>query len=71
MNGPVIFLSSRESLRLPNSGEAADTFEKAWEGGFSSGNDNRTITDLCVTAVSLAHDDLGGVGGYVADKLTS
>ena len=26
-------------------------------GGFSSGNDNRTITDLCVTTVSLAHDD--------------
>ena len=49
--------SSRESLGLPHSGEAADTFEKSWEGGCSSGNDYRTITYFCVTTVSLAHDD--------------
>ena len=55
--GQAKFFSSRESLRLTNSGKAADTFEKAWEGGFSSGNDYRTITDFCVTTVSLAHDD--------------
>ena len=52
-----VVCSSRESLGLIHSGEAADTFEKAWEVGFRSGKDYRTITYLCVTAVSLAHDD--------------
>ena len=28
-----VVCSSRESLGQPHSGEAADTFEKAWEGG--------------------------------------
>ena len=52
-----VVCSSRESLGLNNSGEADDTFENAWEGGFISGNDYRTITDFCVTTVLLAHDD--------------
>ena len=39
--------------------------EKAWGVGFSSGNDYRKITYLCVMTVSLAHDDWGVVGGFV------
>ena len=55
---PGKFLCSiRESLGLPNSGEAADTFEKDWAGGFSSVNDYITITDLCVTALLFELDD--------------
>ena len=49
--------SRRESLGLTHSGKAADTFEKAWEGGCISGIDYRTIIDLYVIIVSLAHDD--------------
>ena len=49
--------SSRELLGLPNSGEAADTFEKAWDGGFNLGNYYRTIPDFGVTTLSLAHND--------------
>ena len=52
-----IVCSSRESLELPHSGEVVDTCENACEGGLSSGNDNRKITDLFVTALLLAHDD--------------
>ena len=49
--------SSRESLGLPHLGKAADTFEKAWEGGFISGKNYIIITDLCVTTLLLPHDD--------------
>ena len=52
-----VVCSSIESLGMPHLVEVADTFEKAWEGGCRSGNDYRIITDLCVTTVSLAHDD--------------
>ena len=55
-SGKVV-CSSRESLGLTHSGEVTDTCEKVWEGGFSSGNDYINITDLCVTTLSLAHDD--------------
>ena len=49
--------SSIESFGLPHLGEAYDTFEKYWEGGFSSGNYYRTITGFFVTTVLLSHYD--------------
>ena len=36
-----------------------------------SDNNYGTITDICVTTVPFTHDNLGRVGGYVADKLIS
>ena len=47
----------KQIITWTTSFEAADTFEKSWKGGCRSGNDYRTITDLCVTIVSLSHDD--------------
>ena len=67
--GKVIF-SSGESIGLTHLGEAADTFEKAWAGGYISGNEYTTITNLCVPTLLLSQDDWGGVGGSAANKLT-
>ena len=63
-----VVCSSRESVGLNHSGKAADTFEKAWTGGCSSGNNCITITYLCVTIVYLEHDDWGRVGGSAAEN---
>ena len=42
--------------------KAAGTYEKSLAGGYISGNNYRTVIDFCVTTVSFAHGDRGGVG---------
>ena len=68
--GKVVCLR-REPLGLPHWGVADDTFEKASAVNYSSGKYYRMITDLRVTTVSLANDNLSRVGGSAADKVTS
>ena len=69
MTGKLLF-PSLESLGLPYLIKADARYEEAWSVGSISFNDCKTITDFCVTTVSLVHDYCGGLGGSEMEKLT-